>query len=398
MNEEEIVQKIVAYSDGELNSEESAELFDHIAMNPEYQEELSYHLKMKNVYSKMIETPPPILKSKILASSGIGFVFWKTKSFIYSSVASGLAVATTIGYFLGISNAPIEENNFAVNNNNKVLNEMALPDVKTDYINELKENNFAEENPQINNSNIFENDFSEKGNIINNDNLAKNNISLINEEKNIDNNFYSVPNLNESEILPSNNLILNTSLNEGRVFIVSSNISQSDIENINSFMSKLNFTFRGTMANNLTEVDILNSNKLDFNNASIALFYEYSDKLHFGLEFSGEDYAQKYSKQVANVKTTYHQYYNTNYFGLTGKYYFADNLLKIDDLSLFGKGLIGGTQLGPIVRAEIGAEYNLFQNWNIYLAYEGSNLTYFFEDKLHNSSRSGLNFGFKYDF
>ena len=113
MNEDNILEKIVTLSDGELSSSESAEVYQLIAANPELQDELNHHLKMKNVY-KRIETPPPIhLKSNILEASGLAYVFWKTKGFIFSTLTSGLAVVALLGYQLDV---------FGFRDNSDILN------------------------------------------------------------------------------------------------------------------------------------------------------------------------------------------------------------------------------------------------------------------------------------
>ena len=176
-----------------------------------------------------------------------------------------------------------------------------------------------------------------------------------------------------------------------------SNITIEDIENANSFLSKFNVQGRKTYAKNTIDLDIQNSDKLNMNNSSITIFYEVSDNLQFGLEFSREGFAQRFELTEGNLTTNYQQFFNTNIFGIAGKYYIPIKLIN-DRLTFFSKGFVGGTNLGPVTRLELGSELRLIQNWSLFAGYEISNLTYFFEGNTFNSTRTGFLTGLRYDF
>ena len=183
MSNDILIEKIIALVDGELDSEETSEILNSINQNPELQEEFNYHLKMKNVYSRMTEQPPSHLKSKILASSGLGFLFWKTKSFIISSISTGVVVATAIGYYFGLHETDIDKNIkivdfvkketlislpelplvytnevFANEKSNNYVNQISKQKIILEYLNSIKNNITTVENTITNNSEIVNNE------------------------------------------------------------------------------------------------------------------------------------------------------------------------------------------------------------------------------------------------
>ena len=80
-----------------------------------------------------------------------------------------------------------------------------------------------------------------------------------------------------------------------------------------------------------------------------------------------------------------------------GKYYLPFRTIN-DRLSFFGKGMLGTTSIGPVLRIEVGGEFYIFDKWSVVASYELSNLFYSVNGNLNVSNRNGANFGFKYDF
>lgn len=390
---DDILEKIVALSDGELSSSQAAEVYQMLAQNPELQEELNYHLKMKNVYKK-IETPPPShLKSNILIGSGLAYVFWKTKGFIYSLITSGVAVIGFLGYQLDVLSYKEDianNDNLKVEQNyEKFDTKITLPKLNSEYKNiESSYTNF---------NNFSKNLASNQNYYSSNNTSFKNDINL-NEVVSLEaSNFDNIKINDNSENYPTGiNLLFRSSSNNDFV-LLRANHNNNNIEELNELKSKLNFNIRKSYLNNTQNLSLDNSQKLDLNNASFALMYEYNDKFHFGLEYNGEEFAQKFNLNVNDSIATYQQFFNTYYFGVTGKYYLANNLLN-SNVSFFGKGLIGATTLGPVLRLEIGAEYFLFDRWSIVSSFELSSLIYNVDGNINYSGRSGFSTGLKYDF
>lgn len=388
MNEDNILEKIVALSDGELSSSESAEVYQLIAANPELQDELNHHLKMKNVY-KRIEAPPPIhLKSNILEASGLAYVFWKTKGFIFSTLTSGLAVVALLGYQLDVFG--FRDNSDILNFDkhkifeNKVDEKIILPKLNKEYSNiESFSTNFKNHNNQAFNRNLPNHLTA---------NLSKEEVrSNLQSQSNED--FVKLENSNNLPVF--NAIILHNSKSGEGIILNSLDIYKN--EEIKEFMSKINLNFRKSITNQMINLDLSNSQQLDLNNASISLMYEYSENFHFGIEFNGEEFAQKFTTMVNDSVANYQQFYNSYYFGLAGKYYLPFKTIN-DRLSFFGKGMLGTTSIGPVLRIEVGGEFYIFDKWSVVASYELSNLFYSVNGNLNVSNRNGANFGFKYDF
>lgn len=395
MNNDTLIEKIIALVDGELDAEESAEILDYINQNPALQEEFNYHLKMKNVYNRMTEQPPSHLKSKILASSGLGFLFWKTKSFIISSISTGVVIATIVGYYLGINDI---DNSSDSTNYVKTESFIKLPELPNIYANEVED---------FNNSNNYSNQLLKEKIILEYINSIK---SQINQEEII------ISNSNNDEILEISNKLESensynlddfTLTNSSIVNQLSSNFNfnlnkkykvrkiYSSDEEYKSFFQMLNIDVRKSLSNNRLNLNFDNPETNQFNISSISLYYEYNDFIDVGIEAGSENFAQKY-KFVENDKTTnYQQYFNAYYLGISAKYYLP--LEFFDILKLYSKGFIGGNNLGPVTRVELAVELNLNNEWYLYSGFEISNLSYYFGGSTFHSSKSGFNLGLKYD-
>jgi len=390
---DDILEKIVALSDGELSSSQAAEVYQMLAKNPELQEELNYHLKMKNVYKKIEIPPPSHLKSNILIGSGLAYVFWKTKGFIYGLITSGVAVTAFLGYQFDVlsykEDFAIKDNVNIEKNYEKIETKISLPKLNSEYKNiESSYTNF----------NNFSSNLSSNQNLnsrINSDIIDDTNLSGV----------LSIDNSNSERIMIQRNLenyptginLLFRNNSNDEFVLLRGDYSNYNVEEYDELKSKLNFTIRKSYFNNIQDLSLDNSQKLDLNNASIALMYEYNDNFHFGLEYNGEEFAQKFSLNVNDSTANYQQFYNTYYFGLAGKYYLANNFLN-SNLSFFGKGLIGATTVGPVLRLEIGGEFYLFDKWSIVSALELSSLIYSIDGNINYSGRSGFSTGLKYDF
>lgn len=381
MNENEILEKIVALSDGELSTDEASEVYQLLANNPKLQDELNYHLKMKNVYKK-IETPPPShLKSKILIGSGLAYVFWKTKGFLYSMISGGIAISAFLGYQLGFLS--FGEGNQIIESNKKYSEMIVLPELNKEYSNINSE--------LIDLGEIYKFDVQkDENNIASNFN---NNLEVnINKDKNPE---YTVKN---SFNIPSElSLVLSNSKNKELLVINSISSDYNEIRfQQNNILSKFNLNFRRSFVNNYEILDINNSQKLDLNFSSVSLMYEYSNNFEFGLELSGEEFAQRFRTQINDSIANYQQFFNSYYLGLTSKYYLPLELFN-NDLSFFTKGLIGATSLGPVFRIELGGEYHLYDRISLIGTLELSSLIYNVNGKVNHSSRQGTTFGLKYD-
>lgn len=381
MNENEILEKIVALSDGELSTDEASEVYQLLANNPKLQDELNYHLKMKNVYKK-IETPPPShLKSNILIGSGLAYVFWKTKGFLYSMISGGIAISAFLGYQLGFLS--FGEENQIIESNKKYSEMIVLPELNKEYSNINSE--------LIDLGEIYKFDVQkDENNIASNFN---NNLKVnINKDKNPE---YTVKN---SFNIPSElSLVLSNSKNKELLVINSISSEYNEIRfQQNNILSKFNLNFRRSFVNNYEILDINNSQKLDLNFSSVSIMYEYSNNFEFGLELSGEEFAQRFRTQINDSIANYQQFFNSYYLGLTSKYYLPLELFN-NDLSFFTKGLIGATSLGPVFRIELGGEYHLYDRISLIGTLELSSLIYNVNGKVNHSSRQGTTFGLKYD-
>lgn len=395
MNNDTLIEKIIALVDGELDAEESAEILDYINQNPALQEEFNYHLKMKNVYNRMTEQPPSHLKSKILASSGLGFLFWKTKSFIISSISTGVVIATIVGYYLGINDI---DNSSDSTNYVKTESFIKLPELPNIYANEVED---------FNNSNNYSNQLLKEKIILEYINSIK---SQINQEEII------ISNSNNDEILEISNKLESensynlddfTLTNSSIVNQLSSNFNfnpnkkykvrkiYSSDEEYKSFFQMLNIDVRKSLSNNRLNLNFDNPETNQFNISSISLYYEYNDFIDVGIEAGSENFAQKYKFVEKDKTTNYQQYFNAYYLGISAKYYLP--LEFFDILKLYSKGFIGGNNLGPVTRVELAVELNLNNEWYLYSGFEISNLSYYFGGSTFHSSKSGFNLGLKYD-
>ncbi len=392
MNNDILIEKIIALVDGELDATESSEILNIINQNPELQDEFNYHLKMKNVYGKIVEQPPAFLKSKILATSGLGFIFWKSKSFIISSISTAIVVATTVGYYFGINdnNVNTENKELANLNYNKVSSSIDLPNLQDIYVNEINNiqeyTNFNSYNiNRLQNSNV---NYNTKEESSENTNINSNNDLVSNFDTKID---------SENQLVKSN--IFNSTNSQNFELPKNKKYKLRKIygneEDFSSFYDKLNIDIRKSFANNNLDLNFQNPETNQFNISSISIYYEYSDNIDVGIEAGSESFAQKYQFVQNDLTIKYQQYFNAYYFGVSTKYYLP---IEFNDrFRLYTKAFIGGNNLGPVTRGEIAVQFRLNNKWYLYTGGEISNLTYFHGGSTFNSTKSGLNVGMKYD-
>jgi hypothetical protein len=399
MNNDLLIEKIIALSDGELSSDESAEVYDYLAQNPELQDEMNYHLKMKNTLSRAIEQPPSHLKNKILATSSLGLVFWKTKAFISSAISSAVAVGITVAYFL--VSGDLTQQEFA--SFEPIQNSIELPAVENYFSNiPIDSDNKIESGNKVNTANFsnkYDADYdADKPQLTNQLGISDNdNFDYVSADDIISNMNQRVFLIENSELSNLTNKLDNNDNKRNIRFGSHSPIRLEDYEKAEELKSNLYFQVRKTFAQNNIELGFNNSDKLDLNNSSYAIFYQISDNFHLGIEYSREDFTQKYAISEGNLTTTYMQYFNANIFGLSGKYNLPYKLIN-DKISFYTNGMIGATNLGPVTRLELGTQLRLVKTWSIYGGYEFVNLMYFFEGNTFNSSRKGLLTGLRYDF
>ena len=136
-------------------------------------------------------------------------------------------------------------------------------------------------------------------------------------------------------------------------------------------------------------------------NASVGVYYNFSENFSAGYGLRQEFFYQSYEGTIDGKRYKLEQH--TNYFthNLSAKYKFY-NYGKLDGYGELSLGInqtnSGFKNSGMIGRAMIGLEYNIYDDFGMVLGFEVSNLNYRQNGTNYNSPKAGFQYGVKINY
>ncbi len=386
-------EKLSAFVDGELQPEDSGNLFYEIASNQELQNELRELILIKNALKNLSVTPPTYLKDNILNRTvysnnlytkliGTLVLLWNFILGHKLSIASLLILFSGIIYFTFIKNDDIKNNHLTEDKINlsqiPEVSSLAInqPNEKINYLNDKKINKqpLKSTNPSnsSNNQNII------RSNQYENLMLDKENIKLQND------NIYLI---NKSNYDFSNANILRFGKNNDNFFSLNSK---------NRFLNKFSFNFRNFDGISYPNFVIENSENTLIKNFSIGLTYHINFNHSIGICIANENFLMEFTRYDNDILYNYKQNVDLFWYGLTYNYLF-DELFDTGfrpDVSFIG----GINKLGPIIKVGTGLNYYFTDYFSMRLGIEAGTFIFSNGDKTENNkifstTKIGYNLG-----
>lgn len=380
---EEKYQIIYEYLDGELPSEQESELFALLATDQEARNEMKSALAIKEaVRSDSVAFVPPI-KSTNKIFSALGFsapaAVVATASISKFAALKNWLLLQTKYIATGISSAIVTAAIMLMLLPKENANE-SISNVSSTKIYNPKEAIAQQQQPipEIKEKVVYK--------------------YIVVEQKNPDSKSIEsddqVIKLRSSSpeiINPQNNL----SAGRSQMFPMNINITNLLPEEIlpDKQDSKISFEFKGMSYTSDLEEKVRPAEKQSLNNSSFSVIYDYSNEFAFGLNYSRENFYQKFEGYENNQLYQYEQNPNFETFSLIGRY--SPEFLKFDYGKIYTQAAIGGNKVGFVGRLGIGAEIPIFNEHSLQVGYDISNMYYKHQSKWFSSSKKGLAFGVK---
>jgi hypothetical protein len=146
---------------------------------------------------------------------------------------------------------------------------------------------------------------------------------------------------------------------------------------------------RGVAAQGLTEVSVQPQTTW-YDDASIALLYQLSDRHTFGVEVGNESFPQVFEGMRNGRVIRYEQQPAAQWAGLVYRYSFTP---IADRFVPFVQGFAGGSTFGPLGRLAGGIQYSPAGPLTFLVGVEGSLLGYQFQNTWFTSSKLGFTYG-----
>ncbi|GEM_PF-5986129 len=380
---EEKYQIIYEYIDGELPPEQESELFALLATDQEARNEMKSALAIKEaVRSDSVAFVPPI-KSTNRIFSALGF-----------SEPSSIVATTSISKFAALKNWLLLQTKYIATGISSAIVTaaimlMLLPkesakdsivNVNSDIISKPKEI-IAEQQqpiPEIKEKVVY------KYIVVKQENAEIKSFASDDDVIKLNSSSIKIP-------IPQYNL------NAGRTQLFPMNINITNLlpEEIlpDKTDSKLSFEIKGLSHTSDFKEKVRPAEEQNLNNSSFSIMYDYSSELAFGLNYSRENFYQKFEGYENNQLYQYEQNPNFETFSLIGRY--SPDVLKFDYGKIYSQAAIGGNKVGFVGRFGVGAEIPVFKGHSLQVGYDMSNMYYKHQSKWFSSSKKGLEFGVK---
>ena len=397
-------EQLVALLDGELHASEATPLFLELTHNPELQDEMHELLTLKQFFGVPHSAPPDHLKKNILLSTGLGTAtavissgaasspisrFWmglvgsRGMMMLLSAILGSLATILFVNLGNGgggsFQKAPLNSSFNAINavakvddltNNQKVI--VTAQQSRTPLISSFIE---KEDIPVVDDD-ISLNHSSNDGNNDINSSYNSPTVPVILLADLTDSSFPR-----KIHVLPLNEL---SKIN----LLQQIDEDESYYDHSNMFLQLRGFTARSIPEFNLSPLDAP-----VLNNIGIGLFYRLDRHISVGLEVGQESLLQKYEGiDKEGIPTQWQQNYMAFWTGIAGQYNF-NHLTNIPELQPFTRIFIGGTKVGPMLRAILGLKYNYQNTLDIFSGVETTALFYRFQGNTFTTQKIGLTFG-----
>ena len=128
-----------------------------------------------------------------------------------------------------------------------------------------------------------------------------------------------------------------------------------------------------------------------YSNLGLAFLYQMNTHSSLGFEVGNEAYPMVFQGDRNGQIIQYEQYPSTLWAGVTYRYTF--NSFGELPLAPYVQGLVGGSRFGPMGRAQLGLQYAPAGPLLFVLGFEGSAMTYSFQNTTYVSPKFGLTYG-----
>lgn len=380
---EDKFQIIYEYIDGELPPEQESELFALLATDQEARNEMKSALAIKEaVRSDSVAFVPPI-KSTNKIFSTLGF-----------SEPSAVASTASISRFAALKNWVLLQTKYIATGISSALVTaaimlMLLPKENTnDSIVKQNPGKISKPNeviaeqqqqiPEIMEKVVYKYILVEQKN---------------DEIKTIpgDNNAIKLSSSSAEIIRPQYNL----KMGQTQLFPININITSLLPEEFlqDKTDSKLSLEIKGLSHTSDIKEKVRPADEQNLNNSSFSIIYDYSSEFAFGLNYSRENFYQKFEGYENNQLYQYEQNPNFETFSIIGRY--SPDFLMFDYGKIYSQAAIGGNKVGLVGRLSVGAEIPVLNGHSLQIGYDVSNMYYKHQNKWFSSSKKGLEFGVK---
>lgn len=283
---------------------------------------------------------------------------------------------------ISVENNIVSQNQLDINNPNDIKSQPKTVK-KTDKIilDVIANNNFIANETKDNAKKISDNNISYY--------LESNSLLNLNEEMNLNINTVDLSNIQIKDIYNSD-----IQSNSQDISITPRVISPISLFNLNLSKNSFIIQSRGSYAITNPEKSFA-ENDFFGNTYNLGIYLDVYDNVYAGAEFGSEVFSQIFLDN-AQPGTVYDQSPTLFYFGLSGKY--EANQLSFGAFKPVGHLFVGGSSLGPLVRANTVIQANVINSIGIFVGLEGSLLYYKNQNIWYNSGKLGLVGGINFKF
>ncbi len=406
-------EKLSAFLDGELDSVESESMFFEVGSNPELQEEMRQQVLLTQTMKNNLLIPPVALQDGIYSAIGFSgnlpaaavpvatffsrFLGSKVLLVLSSAmIASLITVFFMLNYTSGDApfNSQMSQNNVRSRMNNTSKNQSAATESRL-----LPAGVPLSESMSNNESSSR----SKSGNAItiasNNNRITLNNKNLAakdeNNEQIIDSDIAKLSQNNEKTtefIRIGNSPEVVTSAEK---FNISAGTRQRLMENFllakdyGEFLDKVSLELRFSTAKSFTDINVAPLNEPLLNNFALAILYDLTKNHSVGFELGQENFLQEFDGTENDIPVIWQQNYIAFWAGLAYQY----TMNEYSAVQPFGRVILGGSRVGPLAKATLGAKINMTSKMSTFFGWENTALIYQYQSVLFSSLKSGITAG-----
>jgi len=383
-------EMLVAFLDGELDSQQSTELLYEIAGNYELQEEMKRLIGLKAIINRSMLTPPPALKAGVFKHVGLPYTIsgYRLSAFLTAFYAflRNKYVASTLLVVLGA---------FGIYS---IVNKVNTPIEDKQIAKEIPMVSSIEETPV---ADIYSGELAVATEKTADRPIARN----LQRQSTISTNP-SAPVIADEIIIMQDEVY--SERKSANLITANDNIIQSpmamsleypfvikDSYNANSlflgsFLNNISVEFKKFHSQSVPNFDIRESQAPLVNNYGIVFNYALNKQHSLGIEFGNENYLIQFEGYEDLQLIRYRKDIDKFFVGMS--YKFHPNLYTDLKLQPYGKIFLGGIEIGPLSRLELGTYYYLTDKVKLFVALEGSALLYN-NTEWYSTFKYGVNYG-----
>lgn len=427
MNKQDL---ILDFIDGKINPDHNDVLFEHLHYDDAARAEFTQQMQILLNINKSVKVMPvpTVVTNHIFTELGIKTNYWvnalqrlrKSRYVQASAIIIALFFITFSSFYVGqwynethnngFDSGQNLKNNFPLVSSEEIINKNQITqdtDLQSTN-NNYRSSDFQTHNylMQLANLSIISNSIETYYRNYYNNLLARNSISnTVSSSKKLDINQYNSEQLSQQSVSDKNTLNksiqMSNSLIGSQKFTFNSTqkqftrnnlISSSLVDFLKSILPEdykyeITLTNISTQAASPTGLDISNNYQFDLNAR-----YNLNNNSAFGLNVGYDNFPQEFIREIQGKQITQIQSPNLIYLGITYRYnYFQSptNPLMIPYFDL----MLGGTQVGPLVKAQIGANFPVWNGIALNIGFNNSLLIYNVDNNIYSTNKLNFVYG-----